>query len=186
MQIGTMQLQNISKDWFNIQKQEGYNEGCTWSIEMNFFKEIIQNQVIVSAVCGWFVAQVLKTIIHTIITKEFVAERLIGDGGMPSCHSATVCAMATATGLRYGISGFEFAVTVMLAIIVMHDAMGVRWETAKQGRVLNDMLEIFTSMGKKIAVEDKLKEFVGHTPLQVIIGGIIGILVAFGVGSIMQ
>jgi acid phosphatase family membrane protein YuiD len=155
-------------------------------MEMNFFEEIIQNQVIVSAVCGWFVAQVLKTIIHTIITKEFVAERLIGDGGMPSCHSATVCAMATATGLRYGVAGFEFAVTVMLAIIVMHDAMGVRWETAKQGRVLNDMLEIFTAMGKKINVEDKLKEFVGHTPLQVIVGGLIGILVAFGVNGFMR
>ena len=152
---------------------------------MTFLQQLVQNQVIVSAVCGWFVAQVLKTIIHTIITKEFVAERLIGDGGMPSCHSATVCAMATATGLKYGVAGFEFAVTVMLAIIVMHDAMGVRWETAKQGKVLNDMLEIFTSMGKKINVEDKLKEFVGHTPLQVIIGGIIGILVAFSVGKFM-
>jgi len=152
---------------------------------MTFFREIIQNQVIVSAVCGWFVAQVLKTIIHTIITKEFVAERLIGDGGMPSCHSATVCAMATATCIKYGAAGFEFAVTVMLAIIVMHDAMGVRWETAKQGKVLNDMLEIFTSMGKKITVEDKLKEFVGHTPMQVMIGGIIGVLVAVAVGNLM-
>ena len=152
---------------------------------MTFLQQLIQNQVIVSAGCGWFVAQILKTIIHTIITKEFVAERLIGDGGMPSCHSATVCAMATATGLKYGVSGFEFAVTVMLAIIVMHDAMGVRWETAKQGRVLNDMLEVFISMGKKITVEDKLKEFVGHTPLQVIIGGLIGILVAVTVGNFM-
>lgn len=153
---------------------------------MKFLQQLVQNQVIVSAVCGWFVAQILKAVIHTIITKEFVAERLIGDGGMPSCHSATVCAMTTAAGLKYGVAGFEFAVTVMLAIIVMHDAMGVRWETAKQGRVLNDMLEIFTSMGKKITVEDKLKEFVGHTPLQVIIGAIIGILVAFGVNGIMQ
>ena len=74
-----------------------------WSIAMTFFREIIQNQVIVSAVCGWFVAQVLKTIIHTIITKEFVAERLVGSGGMPSSHSSTVCALSVATAYECGV-----------------------------------------------------------------------------------
>lgn len=145
---------------------------------MNFFQGLIQNKIFISAVLGWFIAQVLKTIIHMIITKKFVAERMVGSGGMPSSHSATVCGLATATGMIYGGESFEFAISVILAIIVMHDAMGVRRETGIQAKVINEMLEIFTNMGKKMSPEDKLKEFVGHTPLQVLAGAILGILIA--------
>lgn len=145
---------------------------------MNFFQGLIQNKIFISAVLGWFIAQVLKTIIHLIITKKFVAERMVGSGGMPSSHSATVCGLATATGMVYGGESFEFAISVILAIIVMHDAMGVRRETGIQAKVINEMLEIFTNMGKKMSPEDKLKEFVGHTPLQVLAGAILGILIA--------
>ena len=128
------------------------------------------------------VAQVLKTIIHMILTKQFVAERMVGSGGMPSSHSATVCALATATGMECGAGSPVFAITIMLAIIVMYDAMGVRRETGKQGRVLNEMLEIFTNMGKEISPEKRLKEFVGHTPLQVLMGAILGIAIAVILG----
>lgn len=145
---------------------------------MNFITELLQNKIFVSAALGWLVAQVLKTIIHLIITKKFVVERIVGSGGMPSSHSATVCALATATGMKYGGGSFEFAITIMLAIIVMYDAMGVRRETGKQGQVLNEMLEVFTNMGKQISAEAKLKEFVGHTPLQVLMGAILGIIIA--------
>ena len=145
---------------------------------MNFLQDLIQNRIFVSAVLGWFIAQVLKTIIHMFITKKFVAERMIGSGGMPSSHSATVCALATSTGMIYGGGSFEFAIAVILAIIVMHDAMGVRRETGIQAKVINEMLEVFTNMGKKMSPEEKLKEFVGHTPLQVLAGAILGILVA--------
>lgn len=145
---------------------------------MDFIIELLQNKIFVSAAIGWLVAQVLKTLIHFILTKQLVAERMVGSGGMPSSHSATVCALATATGIQYGGGGFEFAVTVMLAIIVMYDAMGVRRETGKQGQVLNEMLEVFTNMGKQISAEAKLKEFVGHTPLQVLMGAILGIVIA--------
>ncbi|MDE7404817.1 MAG: divergent PAP2 family protein [Lachnospiraceae bacterium] len=151
---------------------------------MDFIIELLQNKIFVSAVIGWLVAQVLKTLIHFILTKKLVAERMVGSGGMPSSHSATVCALATATGIQYGGGGFEFAVTVMLAIIVMYDAMGVRRETGKQGQVLNEMLEVFTNMGKQISAEAKLKEFVGHTPLQVLMGAILGIAIAVIVMSI--
>ena len=151
---------------------------------MDFIIELLQNKIFVSAVIGWLVAQVLKTLIHFILTKKLVAERMVGSGGMPSSHSATVCALATATGIQYGGGGFEFAVTVMLAIIVMYDAMGVRRETGKQGQVLNEMLEVFTNMGKQISAEAKLKEFVGHTPLQVLMGAILGIAIAVVVMSI--
>ena len=145
---------------------------------MSFLQELVHNRIFVSAVLGWFIAQVLKTIIHLFLTKQFVAERMIGSGGMPSSHSATVCALATATGMVYGGGSFEFAIAVILAIIVMHDAMGVRRETGIQAKVINEILEVFTNMGKKMSPEEKLKEFVGHTPLQVLAGAILGILIA--------
>ena len=145
---------------------------------MSFLQELVHNRIFVSAVLGWFIAQVLKTIIHLFLTKQFVAERMIGSGGMPSSHSATVCALATATGMVYGGGSFEFAIAVILAIIVMHDAMGVRRETGIQAKVINEMLEVFTNMGKKMSPEEKLKEFVGHTQLQVLAGAILGILIA--------
>lgn len=152
---------------------------------MNFLIELLHNQIFVSAALGWLVAQVLKTIIHVIVNKQFVAERMVGGGGMPSSHSATVCALATATGIRYGGGSFEFAIAAMFAIIVMYDAMGVRRETGIQGRVLNEMLEIFTNMGKEISAEAKLKELVGHTPLQVLMGAILGIMIAVITGNIL-
>lgn len=151
---------------------------------MDFITELLQNQIFVSAALGWLVAQILKTLIHLIITKRFVMERMVGGGGMPSSHSATVCALATSTGIKYGGGSFEFAVTAMLAIIVMYDAMGVRRETGKQGRVLNEMMKVLMNMGKQISVEERLKEFVGHTPLQVLMGAILGILIAVIVMSI--
>lgn len=152
---------------------------------MDFLLDLLGNQIFISAVLGWFVAQVLKTLIHMILNKQFVAERLVGGGGMPSAHSSTVCALATATGMRYGGGSFEFAVAVMLAIIVMYDAMGVRRETGKQGKVLNEILEAFTHMGNQISAEKKLKEFVGHTPLQVLMGAILGILIASLLGTFL-
>ena len=152
---------------------------------MDFLTELLHNTVFISAVLGWLVAQVIKTIIHLIITKQFVAERMVGGGGMPSSHSATVCALATATGIRYGGGSFEFAIAIMFAIIVMYDAMGVRRETGIQAKVINEMMEMLTNMGSKVSVEDKLKEFVGHTPLQVLIGAVLGIIIAVIVNGLL-
>lgn len=146
---------------------------------MNFFSELAQNKILIAAASGWIIAQILKTIIHTLFTKNFDAERLVGGGGMPSSHSATVCALSTATALQYGPNSFEFAMAAIFALVVMYDAIGVRQESGKQAQVLNDMIEIFTHMGKKIDVEKQLKEFIGHTPLQVLCGAILGIITAF-------
>lgn len=146
---------------------------------MNSWELLIGNRILVGAVAGWFVAQVLKTLIHTFMTKKFDPERLVGSGGMPSSHSSTVCAMAAVSGRIYGLGSFEFAVTVILAIIVMHDAMGVRLETGKQAKLLNEIMESFRLMDKKLSTEEKLKEFVGHTPLQVLMGAILGIAIGF-------
>ncbi len=98
---------------------------------MNYLIGITKNEILLSAVAGWFVAQVLKTIIHVLVTKSFDPERLVGTGGMPSSHSATVCGLATAVGINYGTSGIEFALACTFAIIVMYDALGVRRETGK-------------------------------------------------------
>lgn len=145
---------------------------------MNFFTELIQNKILISAVTGWVIAQVLKTFIHLWFTKTFVAERLVGGGGMPSSHSATVCALCTATAIEYGAGSFEFAIAAVFSLVVMYDAIGVRQETGKQAKVLNDMIELFTHMGKDLDIEKQLKEFIGHTPLQVFCGAILGIATA--------
>lgn len=146
---------------------------------MDFFTELFSNKVFVCAISGWLIAQILKTLIHLFFTKKFVPERLVGSGGMPSSHSSTVCALATSTGIIYGAASFEFAISLIMAIIVMYDAMGVRRETGIQARILNEMLEVFADMGSDMSPQDKLKEFVGHTPLQVVIGAILGIGIAF-------
>ena len=145
---------------------------------MDTFKLLLQNKILISAVVGWTVAQVLKTLIYIYLNRKFVAERLVGSGGMPSSHSATVCALATATVIQYGVGSFEFAMSTIFAIVVMYDAMGVRRETGIQAKVLNEMIDLFAKMNENLSVEDKLKEFVGHTPLQVLMGAILGIVLA--------
>lgn len=145
---------------------------------MEILNDLAENSILIAAVLGWMVAQILKTLIHLFFTKKFDAERLVGSGGMPSSHSSTVCALATAVGMEYGIGGVEFAISTIFAIVVMYDAMGVRRETGIQAKVINEMLEIFTHMGKETTVADKLKEFIGHTPLQVLMGAVLGIVIA--------
>lgn len=149
---------------------------------MNWFQQLINNKVIISGVAAWVIAQILKTIIYAIINRKIHVRRLVGDGGMPSSHSATVTAIATTSALCFGFGSFEFGVTVILAFIVMHDAMGVRKETGKHAMILNDMIELFETMGKDLSPEDKLKEFVGHSPLQVVAGAALGLAVAFIIG----
>ncbi len=148
---------------------------------MHFIMDLLHNRIFMASICGWFVAQFLKTLIYMWFNRKFVAERMVGGGGMPSSHSATVCALATAAGMEYGGGSFEFAMAMVFAIVVMYDAIGVRWETGIQAKVLNEMLEMFRKMGKKMSVEEKLKEFVGHTPLQVLMGALLGIAVAVAV-----
>ena len=145
---------------------------------MEIWQEMLGNQVLVSSVIGWVVAQALKTIIDFSLNKSFSAERLVGSGGMPSSHSATVCALVVSTAFCYGVSAFEFAVSFVLAAVVMYDAIGVRQETGKQARLLNMILEQDLFKLNNHQFQERLKEFVGHTPLQVFAGAVLGILVA--------
>lgn len=146
---------------------------------MNWIQQLVSNKVLINGVAAWVIAQLLKTIIYAIINRKLHVRRLVGDGGMPSSHSATVTAIATTCGLTFGLASFEFGVTVILAFIVMHDAMGVRKEAGKQAKVLNEMIEFIDSMGKDLSPEEKLKEFVGHTPMQVLAGAALGLIIAF-------
>ena len=140
---------------------------------------ILQYQIILSSLIGWASAQITKTIIHVIINKKFSAERLVGTGGMPSSHSATVCGLATAVAINYGTSSLDFAISAIFAIVVMYDALGVRRETGRQAVVINEMMEMFKNMGKNMTASERLKEFVGHSPLQVLVGALMGIGIAF-------
>ena len=145
---------------------------------MNWFVEIISNPLVVAGFSAWFIAQLLKTLIYAIINKKIDLKRIYGDGGMPSGHSATVTALCATSSWIYGFGSFEFAVTLVLAVIVCHDAMGVRLETGKQAVVINEIAKTFEILANKELPEVKLKELVGHTPMQVFSGILLGIIVS--------
>ena len=141
---------------------------------MNIINELVSNPILICAAISWATAQILKTIIHAIVNKSLDPRRLFGDGGMPSAHSATVTSVALSCGFVCGFDSPTFGLALIFAFIVMHDAMGVRLETGKQAKVLNDLMDLFYTEGTP---EQKLKEFVGHTPLQVISGFILGVII---------
>ncbi|MBE7071896.1 MAG: divergent PAP2 family protein [Ruminococcaceae bacterium] len=146
---------------------------------MDFLLQIITNKILIVGIVSWFLAQVFKCISNLILTKKFSIERLFGDGGMPSGHSATVVSVAVATGLYEGFDSAIFAIAMILAIVVMHDAMNVRYQAGKQAELLNAMADMFEKItGADLPNEEKLKELLGHTPLQVAAGCLLGIATA--------
>lgn len=151
-------------------------------VTANLFSELLSNKILIAAIIAWVISQVLKTLIHLVMHREFSTERLLGDGGFPSSHSATVTALATMIGLTEGFGSPIFALSAMFAVVVMHDARGVRLETGKQAKAINELSDMIdTLMGEDQPTEDKLKELVGHTPLQVFSGLVLGIIVAVAV-----
>ena len=134
---------------------------------MGFWDKLLSNEVLISAVVGWTVAQVLKTLIDFGLNKSFTPERLVGSGGMPSSHSATVCGLTVASGLCYGVDSFQFAISFILAAVVMYDA-----------KLLNLIMEQDWFNLNNQEIQQRLKEFVGHTPLQVAAGAALGIILA--------
>lgn len=146
---------------------------------MKFFNDLLSNEIFISAATAWLIAQILKTLIHAFLTKDFDLERMYGSGGMPSSHSSTVTALATSCYFVHGAASSEFAIAVILAIIVMYDARGVRRETGIQAKVLNNLMELLADIHNELMpIDEKLKEFVGHTPLQVVAGAILGLVIA--------
>jgi acid phosphatase family membrane protein YuiD len=148
---------------------------------MAWLVDLFSNPFLITSTLAWLVAQVMKVIINAFINRKLDWERLFGDGGMPSGHSATVSSLATITGLLCGLRSYEFGISAILAIIVCHDAMGVRREAGRHAKVLNELQKAFEELMNEDLPDVALKEFVGHTPIQVCAGILIGILT----GSIM-
>lgn len=140
----------------------------------NFFENLLQNKVLLAAVLGWTVAQVSKTVLVLLLDRELRWERLVGSGGMPSSHSATVCALAASSAMVYGADSGFFAIAAVVAFIVMYDACNVRLETGKQAAAIKELQELLRKMGEDLPAEEKLKELVGHTLPQVLVGAVLG------------
>lgn len=143
-------------------------------------QELLHNHLLVNALVAWCMAQILKFVIYLWVNRSIDWNRLLGDGGMPSGHSATVTALAVTAGMEYGLDAPVFAVCVVLAIIVMHDAMGVRREAGKHAQAINELLDLLSR--EEIPDDVKLKEFLGHSPLQVCCGAILGLVLALILG----
>ena len=139
----------------------------------------LYNPILITSLIAWVLAQFSKTVIHGILHHKMDWGRAFGDGGMPSSHSAVVMSAACAIGLRHGWDSALFAISAILALIVMHDATGVRQETGKQAKAINNMAELLQSMSKgSVTQMEALEEFVGHTGRQVFVGALLGIAVA--------
>lgn len=143
---------------------------------MDFFKDLLANRIFICAILGWFIAQALKVPVCLITEKKLNFMMFISSGGMPSSHSATVCALASSCAMTEGLSSPAFAISSILAFIVMYDAAGVRRAVGQQAKILNKIMEdIFA--GRTEGVQANLKELIGHTKLEVIAGAALGILI---------
>lgn len=149
-----------------------------------FQRIFFNNYLLMLAILAWAAAQIGKMLLHFIINGKLSAERLLGAGGMPSSHSAMVCALFMGAVKKFGFSSPYVAIALVLAAIVMYDAMGVRLETGKQAKLLNSLMDEFKEEQKANddstdeTQEKKLKEMIGHTPLQVLSGALLGVLIA--------
>lgn len=147
---------------------------------MTKLSDLFSNYVLNVAVISWFFAQLIKTILYLIKTKKLNLERMVGAGGMPSAHSASVCSMTIAVAKTQGFSSPLFAVSFLLAVIVMYDAMGVRRAAGQHAKVINMIVKKNQSDISSYIPKNKkqLKEFLGHTPIEVMGGALLGILIA--------
>ncbi len=144
---------------------------------MQDFATILDNHVLIVAISASLISQVIKLFIEFFRQKKFNLRVLVGTGGMPSAHSALVSALATGVGQESGWDSNQFAIATLFAVIVMYDAAGVRQAAGKQARILNQIIDELFQEGHKFN-EDRLKELLGHTPFQVIVGLFLGITIA--------
>lgn len=139
--------------------------------------DILQNRILLVAIIACLSAQGLKLVIDLLRSRKLNVTYLLSPGGMPSAHSALVGALATSVGLTKGLSSAEFAIACLFAIIVMYDAAGVRQAAGKQAKILNQIIdELFQD--EHNLNEERLKELLGHTPFQVLVGLSLGISIA--------
>ncbi|MBQ3094427.1 MAG: divergent PAP2 family protein [Clostridia bacterium] len=141
---------------------------------------LLNNRVLIAALLGWFVAQTMKVIIHVIQTKQFDIERLSGAGGMPSSHSCMVTALTISTAMVEGVQSTAFALALIFAFVTLYDAMGVRHQAGLHAKTLNQFIEIMQKANEGQDQWDTLsalKEFIGHKPLEVLVGTLMGALI---------
>ncbi len=142
---------------------------------MDIFLKFITNKYIYVPVLLWFSIQCFKVIYDLVTTKKFNFKRIIGAGGMPSSHTAIVVSLTTLIGKDVGVETPLFALSLIVSLVVMYDAAGVRRAAGKQATLLNKIVQTPGLTG--LEVQEKLVEVLGHTPLQVVVGAIIGIIV---------
>ncbi len=148
---------------------------------MDTLIEILGNRILWTGLVAWFSAQLIKVALTLMLQKKFDVHRFVGSGGMPSSHSSFLCAVSTAVGFQEGFSSSLFAVSVCFTMVVMYDAAGVRRAAGKQAAVLNRIIDDMFKNGKGWD-DEKLKELIGHTPVQVFAGALLGVLVGVLLG----
>ncbi len=139
--------------------------------------DLFRNQTLLAVAVSWLVAQTLKPILYRLTKRQWDWRWLMSAGGMPSSHSAAVASLAVAVGLREGLESSAFAITLVVASVVMYDAAGVRRAASIQARILNQMLEELFA-GHPIAHE-RLRELLGHTPIEVLVGAGLGVGIGY-------
>ena len=144
----------------------------------NLHHHSLGNLILALSVMAWAIAQILKVVVVLVRKHRLDFRNILSSGGMPSSHSAFVCACAAATGNLYGWSSALFAVAAVVAIVVMYDASHVRKAAGEQAKILNYMMEHWTEMKPELFGKE-LKELLGHTPIQVFAGAVLGVAVGF-------
>ena len=144
---------------------------------MDMLTEIVRNKCIYVPFLLWFLIQTFKVVSDLVVNKKLNVKRIIGAGGMPSSHSAVVCSLSMLVGRENGFDSGIFAIALVMSFIVMYDAAGVRRASGKQARILNKILE--TPGMSTVEVQEKLIEALGHTPIQVFVGAVIGFFIGF-------
>jgi hypothetical protein len=140
------------------------------------FAQLFKNKIFLTTIFAWIVAQVVKVTIGVVREKKINFRWFLGTGGMPSSHVAGASCLATSTGLKYGFDGIYFAICATFALVVMFDAQGVRRATGRQAKILNKIMEDIYWQGK--VQEGRLRELIGHTPIEIIVGFLLGIVIA--------
>lgn len=142
----------------------------------DIFVEVYRNKILMTTVSAWLIAQTLKVLLGVFRLKKFDFRLFIGSGGMPSTHAAGAASLATSIGLQCGFDSVYFALAFAFGVVVMFDAQGVRRSTGKQAGILNKIMEDIYWQGK--IQEMRLRELIGHTPVEVIMGLFLGIAIA--------
>lgn len=145
---------------------------------MEFIQQIMENKTITVPAIAWFVAQAIKVIGVIIRENKLDFTRFVGSGGMPSSHSAFIVSLATVVGKNHGWNSTMFGIAFAISMVVMYDAAGIRRAAGKQAEVLNRI--IFSS--EDIHIDEELKELLGHTPFEVIMGAALGIIMGLWLG----